>query len=222
MVSAEPTTPFTATAVFPSFTGLVAVDPLVPRLAQALSSVRVTGAVCEVTVTPPVTAGPPPACLTLTHTCSLITLGQVAVASDGTFQPPVAPVALTPACQLVAAGARRPRAAALARLGAGGRPPALVTGAVPVDGVAVAVPDALAGGLAERAPAVGVAGALSGDGVTAAVREALTHLATVRSPELTGTACFTVSSEVARGAATHSGIHTDLLLQTGLLTLTHR
>lgn len=57
-----------------------------------------------------------------------------------------------------------------------------------MDGVAGAVPGALAGVLAQRTPAVGVAGALTSDGVTAAVWVALTHLATVWSPELRRTA----------------------------------
>lgn len=100
----------------------------------------------------------------------------------------MAPVALTPTRYLVAAGAHGSAVAALARLGAGWRPPALITGAVPVDGVAVAVPGALAGVLAQRAPAVGVAGALTSGEVTAAVWMALTHLATVWSPELRRTA----------------------------------
>lgn len=170
---------FTPAAVLPSFTGLVAEDSLVPRVAQALAGGRVTAAVCEVTITSPVAAGPPPACLALTHTSPLVARRQVAVTSDGTFQPPVAPLALAPACQLVTAGAHRAPSDALARLGAGRRPPALIAGAVSVHGVAVAVAGALAGVLAQWAPAVGVAGALASDRMTATVWVALAHLATV-------------------------------------------
>lgn len=73
-----------------------------------------------------------------------------------------------------------------------------------MDRVAVAVAGTLAGVLALRTPAVGVAGALAGGGMTAAVWVARTHLATVWSPELRGTACFTLSSEVPRWTATNS------------------
>lgn len=161
---------------------------MVPRVAQALPAGYVAHAVCEVTVAASVTAGSPPAGLALTHTSALIARRQVAVASDGTFQPPVTSLALTPACELFAAGARSAAADALARLGAGWRPPALIAGAVAVDGVAVAVAGALAGVLAQGTPAVGVAGALTGDGVTPAVWVTPTHLATVWSPELGRTA----------------------------------
>lgn len=88
-------------------------------MAQALPFDRVTAAVCEVTVTPPVAAGSPPACLALTHTGALIALRQVAVARDGTLQPPVALAARAPACQLVAAGPQGSTADTLARLDAG-------------------------------------------------------------------------------------------------------
>lgn len=88
---------FTTTAILSSFTGLVAEGSLVPCVAQALPVGRVTAAVCKVTVTSPVTAGSPPACLTIAHTGALITRRQVAVATDRTFQPPVAPMALAPA-----------------------------------------------------------------------------------------------------------------------------
>lgn len=57
-----------------------------------------------------------------------------------------------------------------------------------MDGVAVAVPGALAGVLAQWTPAVGVASALTSDGVTVAVWVTRTHLATVWSPELKRTA----------------------------------
>ena len=134
---------------------------------------------CEVTVTPPVTAGSPPARLTRTHTRPLVAQRQVAVALDWAFEPPVTSVALAAACELVAPGAHRAGADALARLGAGRRPPAFVAGAVPVARVAVAMAGALAGVLAQRTPAVGVAGALTCDGVTSAVGVAPTHLATV-------------------------------------------
>lgn len=89
---------FTTTAILPSFTGLVAEETLVPQVAQALRVGWVTAAVFEVTVTSPVTAGSPPAFLAVTHTGTLITCRQVAVASDGTFHTPVAPLAVTPAC----------------------------------------------------------------------------------------------------------------------------
>lgn len=92
--------------------------------------------------------------------------------------------ALTPAGQLFAALTHGPGAVALAPLGAGRRPPAVVAGAVPVDGVAAVVPGTLTVELAQRTPAVGVAGALASDGVAAAVRVARTHLAAVWSPEL--------------------------------------
>lgn len=92
--------------------------------------------------------------------------------------------ALTPAGQLFTALTHGPGAVALAPLAAGRHPPAVVAGAVPVDGMAAAAPGTLTGELAQRTPAVVVAGALASDGVAAAVRVARTHLAAVRSPEL--------------------------------------
>lgn len=98
VVFTETAAHFTTTAILPGFTGLVAEVSLVPCVAQALPVGRVTAAVCEVTVTSPITAGSPPARLAIAHTCALITRRQVAVAADGTFQPPVAPEALATAC----------------------------------------------------------------------------------------------------------------------------
>lgn len=66
------TTHFTSAAVLPRFTGLVAEGSFVAQVAQTLASGRVTAAVFEVTVTMPITAGPPPACHTLTHTSPLV------------------------------------------------------------------------------------------------------------------------------------------------------
>ncbi len=152
---------------------------MVSGVAQALAIDWVTAAVCEVTVTSLVTAGSPPASLTVTHTSTLITWRHVAVASAWTFQPPVAPTALTAACKLVAAGANGSPAVALTRFGASRRPPALVAGAVSVDGVAVPVSATPASILAQRTPAAGVAGALTCDRVTVAVWVARTHLSTV-------------------------------------------
>lgn len=57
-----------------------------------------------------------------------------------------------------------------------------------MDGVAAAVPGALAGVLAERTPAVGIARALARGWVAAAMRVAPTCLAAVWSPELRRTA----------------------------------
>lgn len=91
-------------------------------------------------------------------------------------------LALTSARQLVAAETQGPPADALTGFGAGGVPPALVAGAVSL--VAVTVPCAPAGVLAERTPAVGIAGALTGDGVASTMWVAPTYLAAVRSPEL--------------------------------------
>jgi len=147
--------------------------------------------VCEVTVTFLVTAGTPRAFHALTHTGTLITRRLVAVTVVGTFHPPVAPAALTPACLLVTVGAVRPPRAQ-AWLGAGRRPPAFLTGAVSVDGVAVAMSGALTGVLAERTPAVGVAGALTSDRMTTAIWVARTHLTTVRSPEFCGTSWWQI------------------------------
>jgi len=178
----------TAAAVLPGLAGLVAEGALVARVAQAAAAGRVAAAVLQVAVAPPVAARPPPDGLAVAHTGALVARRQVAVARGGTLEPPVAPPALTAARQLVAAGPRRAAGDALARLGAGGRPPALVAAAVAVDRVAAAVPGALAGVLAERAPAVGVAGALAGDGVTLAVGVARTHPAAVWGPELRGAA----------------------------------
>lgn len=87
--------------------------------------------------------------------------------------------ALAPACQLVTVGAHGAPGDALARLGTGWRPPALVTGAVSADGVALTVAGTFAGVLAQLTPAIGVAGALASDGVTATMWVALAHLATV-------------------------------------------
>lgn len=148
-------------------------------MAHTLPIGLVTVAVCEVTVTPPVTAGSPPLWLTLTHTSALITLRPVTLTDARTFQPPVAPVALTPTRKLVTAGAHGSSTVALTGFGAGGRPPALFTGAVPIDWVTVAVPSTLTGELAQRTPAVLVAGALTGGRVTAAVWVARAHLAAI-------------------------------------------
>lgn len=95
-------------------------------------------------------------------------------------------LALTSACQLVAAKTQGPPADTLTGFGAGGVPPALVTGAVSL--VAATVPCAPAGVLAERTPAVGIAGALTGDGVASTMWMAPTYLAAVGSPELRRTA----------------------------------
>lgn len=100
----------------------------------------------------------------------------------------MASLALTSASQLVAAQTHGPPADTLTRFGAGRVPPALVAGAVSVDGVAAAVPGALAGVLAERTPAVGVARALPSGRVTPTMWVAPTRLAAVWSPELRGTA----------------------------------
>lgn len=135
-----------------------------------------------------VTAGPPPARLALTRSSTLVARGQGAAASNGTLLAPVASLALTSASQLVAAQTHGAPADTLARFGAGRVPPALLAGAVSVDGVAAAVPGALAGVLAERTPAVGVARALTGDVVAPTVWVAPTRLAAVWSPELKRTA----------------------------------
>lgn len=62
-----------AAAVRPSVTHLIAEGTFVPRVAQAESTVGVTAAVPEVTVTSSVAARPPPACLALTHASTLVT-----------------------------------------------------------------------------------------------------------------------------------------------------
>lgn len=67
------TSHFTAAAVLPNFTGLVAVVTIVPWVTHTLPVCWVAAAVCEVTVTSPVTAGSPPAWFTLTHTGTLVT-----------------------------------------------------------------------------------------------------------------------------------------------------
>lgn len=177
-----------AAAVGPSFTALITEGALVPRVAHAEPTAGVTAAVPEVTVASAVTAGPPPARLALTHPTPLVTRRQVAAARMGALQAPVAPLALTSAGQLVAAHPHRPPADTLARFGAGGVPPALVAGAVPVDGVAAAVPGALAGVLAEGTPAVGIARALARGRVAPAMWVAPARLAAVWSPELRRTA----------------------------------
>lgn len=188
VVFAETTAHLTTAAVLPSFTRLVAEGTLVPGVTQAPPAGRVTAAVCEVTVTSPVTAGSPPARLAVAHAGSLVTLRQVAVARVDAFHPPEALVALTVAPQLVAGGAHGSPDDALARFGAGRHPPALLARAVPVDRMAVAVPGAFATELALRTPPVAVAGALARGGVTATVWVAVTHLATVRTPEVGRTA----------------------------------
>lgn len=76
-------------------------------MAQALTGGRVTAAVCEVTVTLPVTAGSPRPCFTLTLTSPLITWRLVAVAPEGTFHPPESTAAVTLACELITAEAFR-------------------------------------------------------------------------------------------------------------------
>lgn len=174
---------FTPTTILPSYTRLVAEDTLIPWVAQTQATGRVTAAVFKVTVTVPVAARPPPARLTLTHT-ALIAGRQVAAAVEEALQPPVTSVTLTPACELVAGGAHRAPGDAVARLGAGWRPPAIVAGAVPVNLVALGVAGALTGVLAQWTPAIEVASALTCDRVAATVWVALTHLATVRSPKL--------------------------------------
>lgn len=73
VVFTETTTHFTPAAICPGFTGLVAEQTLVPRLTHALPTYGITAAVCEITVASSVTAGSPPACLTVTHACALIT-----------------------------------------------------------------------------------------------------------------------------------------------------
>lgn len=177
----------TATSIRSRVTGLVTEATLVARVAQTLPAAWVTAAVGQVTVTPAVTGGSPPPWLTLTGACPLVTGQQEAVTGEGTLQPRVSSLAPTP--RLLTAGAHGGPAGALARLGAGGRPPALVAGAVTVHWVAVAVAGALAGVLTQGAPAVGVAGAFTCDGVAAAVGVTATHLTTVRGPEVWGTAC---------------------------------
>lgn len=167
---------------------MIAELTLVSQVAHTLPADWVTATVFEITVTPSVTGGSPPAFSAFTHAGSLITWRHVAVASARTFQPPVAPVALTPTSQLVAANPHRCSTGTLAWLGAAWRVPALVAGTVSVNGVAVTVPATLAGILAQRTPAVGVAGALPRDGVTATVWVALTHLVTVWCPEIRRTA----------------------------------
>lgn len=158
---ALPTSPrFAAASVGPWCTDLFAEGTLEPRVAPAEASVGVTAAVPEVAGATPVATGPPPAGLALARTSALVARRQVAAAGDGALQAPVAPQALTPASQLVAARPRGPPADTLTGFGAGGVPPALLAGAIPVDGVAAAVPGALAGVLAERPPAVGVAVAI--------------------------------------------------------------
>lgn len=157
-------------------------------MAQALPAGRVATAVFEVAVASAVTVRPPPLRQAVTHSGALITRRQVAVARHRAFKPPVAPAALTPTGHLVTASAHRPHADTLARPGAGRRPPALIAGAVAMDGVALSVPGTLAGVLAQRTPAVRVAGALTCDRVAAAVGVALTHPATVWGPELRRTA----------------------------------
>lgn len=62
-----------AAAVRPSFTRLIAERAFVPRVAQADSTVGVTAAVPEVTVTLSVASRPPPAHLALTHASTLVT-----------------------------------------------------------------------------------------------------------------------------------------------------
>lgn len=148
-------------------------------MAQALTGGGVTAAVCEVTVTLPVTAGSPRPCFTLTLTSPLITWRLVAAASERTFHPPESTAAVTLACELITAGAYRSLREALARFEAGGGPPACIAGAIPIYGVAVAVASALAGILAERSPAGRIAGALASFRMTAAVWEAVTRLTTV-------------------------------------------
>lgn len=88
-------------------------------MAQALAAQRVAAAVSQITVTPPVAAGPPPARLAFTHAGPLLARRQVAVAGDGTLQPPVTPEALAAACQLLAAGAHGAPGDALTGFGAG-------------------------------------------------------------------------------------------------------
>lgn len=157
-------------------------------MAPAEASVGVTAAVLEVAGATPVATGPPPAGLALAGASALVARRPVAAAGGGTLQAPVAPQALTPASQLVAARPRGPPADTLTGFGAGGVPPALLAGAIPVDGVAAAVPGALAGVLAERPPAVGVAGAIPCGRVAPTMWVAPTHLAAVWSPELRRTA----------------------------------
>lgn len=153
-------------------------------MAQARAAVRVTAAVRQVAVAPHAAAFPPPARLALAQAGARVAPRHVTVAGGATGHAPVVPPARAAAGQLVAAETHRAGGDALAPLGAGGRPPALLAAAVAVDGVAAAVPAALAGVLAQRPPAVGVAGALAGERVAAAVRMARAHLAAVWSPEV--------------------------------------
>lgn len=177
-----------AAPVRPRFAGPFAGGAPVPRVAQAGPPAGLAAAVLQVALTQIVAAGPPPARLALARARALVARRGVAAAGVGTLGAPAAPLAPTPAGQLVAARPRRPAADALAGFGAGGVPPALLAGAVPVERVAAAVPGALAGVLAEGPPAVGVAGALARGGVAAAVGVAPARLAAVGGPELGGAA----------------------------------
>lgn len=131
-------------------------------------------------------------------------------------------MALAAPCGLFTAEAHGAPTHTLARFGTGGRPPSFVTAAVTVEHIAVTMPGTLTGRLTERPPAVDITGALSCDRMAPPVWVTWTHLTTVGRPELTRTTCFTVSSIEARWTATHTGIHTELILQTGLLPLAQR
>lgn len=158
-------------------TGLVAHRAFVPGLAHTLPTDDVALPVVEVAVAAAVTARPPPALQALAVARVLVTGGEVAVTAQTTLQSPVVPLAHTLPRHRVTRG--RALGEALAHLGAGARPPALVTGAVAVQWVAVAVVGALALVLAQRAPAFGVAGALARGRVAAPVGMAQAELTAV-------------------------------------------
>lgn len=174
----------TSATIGPIFAGHVAVGATVSGVALTHAAFRVAAAVRQVTVAPHAAAVAPPARLALAQAVARVAPRHVTVAGCATRAAPVVSPTRAAAGQLVTAGTQRAGGGALAPLGAGGRPPALIAAAVAVDRVATAVPAAFAGVLAQRPPAVGVAGALAGDRVAAAVWIARAHLATVWSPEV--------------------------------------
>lgn len=132
-------------------------------MALTHAAFRVAAAVCQVAVATHAAAIAPPARLALAKAVERVTPRHVTVAGRATRPAPVVSPTGAAAGLLVAAGTQRARGGALAPLGTGVRPPALLAAAVAVDGVAAAVPAAFAGVLAQRPPAVGVAGALAGE-----------------------------------------------------------
>lgn len=154
----------------------------VTGLTQALPADRVALPVVKVAVAAAVAAWPPPFSHALTLSCVLIAGRQVAVATQATLLAPVALLACALACHWVAR--RRALLEALARLDTGGRPPALVAGAVAVQRVAAAVAAALALVLAQRTPTVGLTGTLARGRVAAPIWVAQAVLTAVGGPEL--------------------------------------